>query len=160
MGWWVIFAGLVGALVSVILQWWIQRQRLRAELTITVVAWLDETFRELVALRHQRVAAQTSPKLDYMTDEQYREYKADVHHRMCLAEIPIRLTLLYGKGEELIKFNELRNEMDKAYRILVDSETDGTINVSANFDELFITRIDSLRKDLQKRLLRRTIPQL
>jgi hypothetical protein len=157
--WWIFLGGgLVGVLLTFVAQGIMQRQKLRAELTVTLVAWLDETRRMLVALGGQKMLRDQQTG-EIVPDTEWKSYQAQVAHRIVQSEMPVRIALIYGMGAELTLFNKLRDEMNKAYQNVIKIQRVGRQEyISRTLDEAFMHRFDSLSQELQRLLLFKVSP--
>jgi len=93
-GWQFLFAGLIGALASAFVHWWRQRQRIRAELTMELAAWMDKVFRELTIFIVQ--FPNVSPEQVFLYS--YGAFPQGIN---------VKIREVYGEGWELKKFNEI-----------------------------------------------------
>ncbi|MGH7259721.1 MAG: hypothetical protein ACREI9_03435 [Nitrospiraceae bacterium] len=154
MGWWVLFAGLVGVSVSLVVQWYWQRQKLRAEVALSTAGWLDSTYR---CLNRMWVYKMSLPVSGGQVSENFRQDANDLGARLKSLEVQTSIELVHGEGDELRLVRELVQKMERASSTLVcylkDDKPETTDKLQKDIEE-----IERLRKELLHKLVLKAGP--
>jgi hypothetical protein len=103
--------------LGVLYHYYAERYRRRMEVMLAVVGWVDGTYVRLWDIQAHKDLSYTKRK-EALTPEQYKATSSDLRSRLLANEIPARVALVYGEGEELGMVNQLRKKMLEAARRL------------------------------------------
>jgi hypothetical protein len=148
-----LLGGVVATAISVLYNYYAERYRRRMEVMLDVVGWVDGTYVRLWDIQAHKELSYTKSK-DVLTMEQYNAASTDLRARLLANEIPARVALVYGEGEELEMVNQLRGKMLEAARKLWKATQTTWKTDSSEILKLFEQEIDPLRQRLERRLLK------
>lgn len=154
-----LLGGVVATVISVLYNYHAERYRRRMEVMLAVVGWVDGTYVRLWDIQAHKDLRYTKSK-DVLTMDQYNAASSDLRSRLLANEIPARVALVYGEGEELGMVNQLRGKMLEAARKLWKATETTWKTDSSEILKLFEQEIDPLRQRLERQLLKGTSKRL
>ncbi len=153
-----LLSGLFGALLATtlgaMLAFWIERLKLKAEVMLAVVGWADETYLRLYDLHTAKDSHYTDGK-QYLEPGEYERNSRELRSMLLRNAVGARVALVYGEGQEVALLNDLRDSLLSATRKLWDAKRENWTDISREVLAMFETKIDPLRKHLERALLER-----
>ncbi len=152
----ILLSGLLGALIasvlSVLYQYFAEQKRIRKELMLDVVGWVDDVYDLLQAIHVQKQAAYSGGKL-YLTEEEYRGVSRNLKFSLISTKLEAKVAIIYGEGEELRLTKALKGEILKTVQVLWAATKDTWVEDNKLVFESFSKRIDPLRGKVEKTFL-------
>src|SRR5207237_1078564 len=115
-----LLSGLLGAVVgsgiTVVVQVWLERARrteetarLRSEVALAVIEWLQDTWQMMSLLVTQKALAHTGAEKDLLTEDEYRGLSHELRSRMLHDALRARVAIVFGDSDELLMLNALHD---------------------------------------------------
>lgn len=152
----VLFSGLVGAFFATILttyysyvsdQW-----KWRANILLEVVAYCDDIYDNLQNLSVMKNASYTNKKKEINHDD-YRDRSNNLSTLLKTSLPGVKLALIYGDGDMLGIFNQLRAEFHAVSSILRKATSDNWEKEQEKIMLKFSQKIDPMRASFESMLL-------
>lgn len=108
----ILMSGLIGALFATILNifylYLSEQKKIRAEVLLEVVAYCDDIYKNLQFLHTLKNAAYTD-KIKELPQDDYQATNRELTALLTSSRAGVKLALVYGEGDVLALFNELRS---------------------------------------------------
>ena len=133
-----LVAGLIGAAVAVVgagfYSYYMYQTSRRADLALDVVSWIDDIYDRLITIHAQREATFTGAAFGLSNDE-YRQVVKETKAMLLASKMHAKVSLIYGDGRELDKFDTLKEEFVSIAELLLeaDKETWDQTNKQINY---------------------------
>jgi len=156
----ILLSGIVGAFFATILNilylYVSSQKKLRNEVLLEVVAYCDEIYKNLRILHVLKHSINTKKKEDLNEDEylDYRDASRKLTSLLTSSSPGIKLALVYGEGELLRVFNELRGWFNIVTSILRKATPDNWAEEHEGIMLKFAQQIDPLRTSFERMLLK------
>lgn len=155
-----LISGLIGALIATVLaiayDFYMQRARLKAEMSIIVLSWVDGIYCRLQDLQGQADGSYTDGKM-LLTQDEYNVTCRELRNQLLSDELEVRLGLIYGMdSKEVWYFNSLQKELMGVALILWGVTKETWKEAEQKILNKFSQNIDPLRLQFKERLLRKT----
>jgi len=151
-----LLSGLIGALLATALgaafAFWIERLRLKAEVTLAVVGWADETYQGLYDLCMAKNEYYTKGKHP-LEPAEYERNSRELRSMLLRNSVVMRVALVYGEGLQTALINEFRDLLLCTARKLWAAKQENWADINIEVLAAFEQRIDPLRVRLERSLL-------
>ncbi len=155
----IILGGLVGALLATALgsvfQFWLERQRLKADVMLEVMGWMAEAFRHAQDLQTHAAFEHSDPSAEFLNQDELRHVRRDLNRLLTPAELRVRVALVYGEGSELKLMDDFVTEIQAFVRMLIESGASNWLTVSKDLDRRKNEKLAPIMADLRRTFLRR-----
>jgi len=153
-GWGILFGGLAGVVISGVWHWWMQRQRMRVDLVIEVVAWMDQVASDA----HDQVWSLDEDKPKFY-EKQWR------YLTLCAAHgLRTKIHMIFGDESLNSMVDHLRQEAFEVAEFIAAKaavQAPERTDVDTAQDELTSIlrgRLNPLRTDIEKVLFKKVRP--
>jgi hypothetical protein len=150
-----VIGGLVGALLGPFFVFWVDQRRLRGEVAVRVVEWLQETYRYL-EMRLGQLRFLHTGRDDLVRPDDVTHANHQLRLRMLEDALRARVSVAFGEGRELRLLETfqsmLRTLVEKKMWQLRDAEAWKTFDTES---KPFIKKMNDVREQLEKLMLRR-----
>lgn len=154
-----LLSGFIGALIATVLSvvylYIAEGAKLRTEIALDVVGYCDDIY-DCLQLMHTHkdvVYTHAGPGLD---PDKYRETSHELSRLIKATKTHAKLEITYGAGQSVAALNELSHHFREAASILRGATEADWAENNLKLFELFQSKIDPLRKDLQRKLINGT----
>lgn len=154
-----LLSGLIGALIATVLSvvylYLAEQAKLRAEIALEVVGYCDDIYDRLQLMHVHKDTVYTHAGSGMHSDE-YRATSHEISRLIKSTKTHAKLEIVYGPGESVAALNELGHHFREATSLLRGATEADWVEQRRQIFDLFQTRIDPLRKDLQRKLINGT----
>ena len=154
-----LISGLIGALIATVLaiayDFFMQRGRLRAEVSIIILSWVDGIYCQIQDLQEQAEGSYTDGKL-LLTQDEYNATCRKLRNQLLSDELEVRLVLIYGKDSEEVRLlNSLQKRLMEVVLILWSAKKETWKEIEQKILNKFSQDIDPLRIKFKEMLLQK-----
>jgi hypothetical protein len=147
-----LFGGLVGALVSLVVSFMVEQRRLRAQVALKVVEFLQDSYRTMEVFLVQRdFRSRSDPSFE---PETYRQAKLQPREIVLNDALRAEVGIVFGEGEDVQQLTgilgALREIIQKAW-----TSGDGAWSDVHTWIDVRMKQIDAARVKLESRLIDR-----
>lgn len=151
-----LLSGLIGALIATILTvvylYLAEQAKLRTEMALEVVGYCDDIYDRLQLMHVHKDTVYTHSGRG-MPPEDYRAVSYELSRLIKATKTHAKLEITYGPGQSMAALNELSHHFRETTSLLRAATEADWAQKGTQIFELFQTRIDPLRKDLQRKLI-------
>jgi hypothetical protein len=151
-----LLSGFIGALIATILTvvylYLAEQAKLRTEIALEVVGFCDDIYDRLQLMHVHKDAVYTHSGPG-MPPEDYRAASYELSRLIKATKTHAKLEITYGAGQSMAALNELSHHFREAASLLRGATEADWVQKGTRILELFQTKIDPLRKDLQRKLI-------
>jgi hypothetical protein len=164
-GWANLLSGLIGAVIgsgiTVVVQIWLERTRrteeaarLRSEVALAVIEWLQDTWQYLSLLTTQKTLLHVGAlkDKDLLTDDEYRALSLELRKRMLHDALRARVAIVFGDGDELALLSAIQDGIRAVVRAAWGASA-GEWPKTAAWIEERMKALGGTRNTLEQRLI-------
>ncbi len=151
-----LLSGFIGAVIATILSviylYFAEQWKLRTEIALEVAAYCDDIYDRLQSMHGHKDTVYKHSGSGMHPDE-YRANSHELSRLLKATKTHAKLEITYGASQSVAALNELSHHFREIASLLMGAtETDWSQKSQLVF-EIFQTRIDPVRKDLQRKLI-------
>jgi len=154
-----LLSGFIGALIATVLSvvylYLAEQAKLRTEIALEVVGYCDDIYDRLQWMHGYKDTVYTHTGSGMEPDE-YRASGHELSRLIKTTKTHAKLEIVYGPGESVAALNELSHHFREATSLLRGATEADWAEKGRQIFALFQTRIDPLRKELQRKLINGT----
>lgn len=154
-----LLSGLIGALIatllSVVYLYIAEQTKIRTEIALEIVSYCDAIY-NCLQLMHMHKDVVFTHAGDGMAPDKYRENSHELSRLIKATTTHAKLEITYGAGPSMAALNELSHHFREAASTLRDATEADWGEKNTQIFELFQSKIDPSRRDLQRTLINGT----
>ena len=149
-----LYGALIASILSIIYLYFSEQIRLRAEVMLEVVGYCDDIYHRL-SMMHAHTDSMYTQNKPGLTDEEYRKFSQELSVFLKSSKVHAKIALVYGEGTVLGIFNKLCDYFTEASsRLRTATSVTWAVKENKEIHDIFSEKIDSLRYQLEKSLLK------
>jgi hypothetical protein len=151
-----LFSGLLGAIIATLLNvlyhYVSEQRKIKSDILLDIVSYIDEIYRHLIDMHVQKNAIYSNKK-PLLNQDEYAIMSRSLTALLISSKPAAKLALVYGEGNIMQAFNELKKYFHEISSELRKSTKNDWVEKNGIISRLFANEIDPLRAKLEELLL-------